>query len=197
MTFDDLRQRADEENRKTPPGYGRIVLGEGPADAPLMVVGEQPGDVEDREGRPFVGPSGRLFDEVAREAGLDRGAAYVTNAVKRFKFTTRGKRRIHQSPDRADIEQARWWIAREIEIVKPALILSMGATAAETLTGKRAGILKRRGTIEKTEAGPVFLTVHPSYILRLPDAAKKAAETDRFRADLSAAQACLEELQAV
>ncbi|EAR49798.1 putative uracil-DNA glycosylase [Oceanicola granulosus HTCC2516] len=185
MTFDDLRKRAEAENRETQPGYGRIVLGEGPADARLMVVGEQPGDVEDREGRPFVGPAGQMFDTVAAEAGLERGAAYVTNAVKRFKFTLRGKRRIHQSPTSGDIEHARWWIAQELDLVQPKLILAMGGTAAETLTGSRKGILKRRGAVEETEYGPVFLTVHPSYLLRLPDAAAKAAETARFRDDLA------------
>lgn len=196
MTLDDLRRRAEEESRDPPPGYGRIVMGEGPADAALMVVGEQPGDLEDRQGRPFVGPSGQLFDEAARAAGMSREAAYVTNAVKRFKYTLKGKRRIHNSPDRADIEHARWWITREIEIVQPRLILSLGGTAAETLTGTRAGILRRRGTVEETKVGPVFLTVHPSYILRLRDAARKAEETERFRADLAAARARLEELRA-
>jgi uracil-DNA glycosylase len=196
FTFADLQKRAEEENRAALPGYGRLVLGEGPADAALMVVGEQPGDIEDQQGRPFVGPSGALFDAVAREVGLDRSAAYVTNAVKRFKFVQRGKRRIHQSPDRSDIEHARWWIAREIEIVKPALILSMGGTAAETLTGHRANILRRRGTVEDTAAGPVFLTVHPSFILRQRGAEQKTEETGRFRADLAAAQALLEDLRA-
>lgn len=196
LTFDDLRRKAEDETRTARDGYGRVVLGEGPHDAPLMVVGEQPGDVEDREGRPFVGPSGQLFDNVAEEAGLDRKAAYVTNAVKQFRYVQRGKRRIHQSPDRSDIEHGRWWLDAEIKLVKPTLILSMGGTAAETLTGTRKGILKRRGHVEETEHGPVFLTVHPSYILRIPDAARKAKETDLFRADLAAAQAHLEELRA-
>jgi len=158
-----------------------------------MVVGEQPGDAEDRAGRPFVGPAGKLFDRVAAEAGLDRSAAYVTNAVKRFKFLMRGKRRIHQSPTSGDIEHARWWITREIELVRPRLILSMGGTAGETLTGSRKDLLKRRGGLEETAVGPVFVTVHPAYLLRLPDAARPA-ETERFRADLVAARSELKRL---
>ncbi|KAA9008149.1 UdgX family uracil-DNA binding protein [Histidinibacterium aquaticum] len=196
MTWDDLATRAAEENRETPEGYGRLVLGEGPPDARLMVVGEQPGDVEDREGRPFVGPAGQLFDRCLAQAGIDRGETYVTNAVKRFKFTVKGKRRIHQSPDRADIEHARWWITREIELLKPALVLGLGGTAAETLTGTRAGILKRRGTVEDTRYGPVFLTVHPSFILRVREADRKVEEERRFVADLEAARTRLDQLAA-
>lgn len=186
-SFAALRRRAEEENRSLPDGYGRIVLGEGPADAGLMIVGEQPGEAEDRAGRPFVGPAGQLFDRLAAEAGLDRSRAYVTNAVKRFKFVQRGKRRIHRTPDRGDIEQARWWLRSEIEILRPRLILALGGTAAETLTGSRKGILSRRGRVEQTDEGPVFLTVHPSYLLRLPDPVVRAREEGRFRDDLSAA----------
>ncbi|MFC3616248.1 UdgX family uracil-DNA binding protein [Lutimaribacter marinistellae] len=160
------------------------VPGEGPPDAPLMVVGEQPGDREDLEGRPFVGPAGRLFDEVARRAGLDRGRAYVTNAVKHFKFVPRGKRRIHQAPDRGEVQQCKWWLDQERALVRPRLILAMGATAVESLTGKRAGLLSRRGTIEETTDGtPVLITVHPSYLLRLPDG-ERAEATHLFEADL-------------
>jgi len=187
MTFAVLRARAAEENRSIPPGYGRIVLGEGPETADLMVVGEQPGDEEDRAGRPFVGPAGQLFDREAARAGLDRGQVYVTNAVKRFRFTLRGKRRIHQAPDRGDVEHAKWWIRQETALVRPKLILAMGATAAETLTGRRAGILSRRGTIEETGFGPVLLTVHPAYLLRLPDPDQRAAQTALFREDLALA----------
>ncbi|GGL73935.1 UdgX family uracil-DNA binding protein [Wenxinia marina] len=196
MSWDDLKTRADEESRDQREGYGRVVLGEGPPDADLMIVGEQPGDIEDQEGRPFVGPAGQLFDRIAQDAGIERRRAYVTNAVKRFKFQMRGKRRMHQTPNGGDIEHARWWIEKELELVQPKLILGMGGTAAETLTGTRAGILKRRGTVEETRYGPVFLTVHPSYILRLPDADAKAAEEERYRRDLAAAQAVLEEMRA-
>jgi DNA polymerase len=180
----DLRARADEENRTIPDGYGRIILGEGPQDAQLLIVGEQPGDIEDQQGRPFVGPAGQLFDRIAAEAGLERQSAYITNAVKRFKFTPRGKRRIHQSPGTSDIEHARWWIAREIELVRPKLILAMGGTAAEMLTGTRAGILKRRGQVERTDCGLVLLTIHPAYILRLPDKRAQDAATDNYRTDI-------------
>jgi DNA polymerase len=168
-----------------------MVLGEGPGDARLMVVGEQPGDVEDREGRPFVGPAGQLFDRAAADSDLIRREIYVTNAVKRFKFRQSGKRRLHEAPNRGDIEHARWWIDHEIRIVKPELLLAMGGTAAEMLTGSRQGLLKRRGRIEETAKGPVFLTVHPAYILRLPDPALRAEEEARFRADLRDAAARL------
>ncbi|PYE84831.1 UdgX family uracil-DNA binding protein [Pseudoroseicyclus aestuarii] len=197
MDWDALRQKAEEESRDGREGYGRLVLGEGPHDARLMVVGEQPGDVEDQQGRPFVGPAGQMFDRIAAEAGLDRSAAYVTNAVKRFKFVQRGKRRLHQTPSTGDIEHARWWLDQEIRLLRPAMILSMGGTAAETLTGKRAGILKRRGHVEEGRDGvPVFLTVHPSYLLRLPDAKAQEEGTEAFRADLAAARAYLDSLAA-
>ena len=186
QSLDDLRSRAEAENRTPLPNRGRIVLGEGPADARLMIVGEQPGDIEDQQGRPFVGPAGQLLDRIAAEAGLDRSTAWVTNAVKRFGFTQRGKRRIHQAPDRGDIEHARWWLDSEIAIVQPQLILAMGATAARMLTGNGTNILARRGGIEQTPAGPVFLTVHPRFILRLPDPAQAQQETERLRSDLAA-----------
>ncbi|EKE43999.1 uracil-DNA glycosylase, putative [Oceaniovalibus guishaninsula JLT2003] len=175
----------------------QAVPGEGPHDAPLMVVGEQPGDQEDLQGRPFVGPAGQLFDRLADEAGFDRGGAYVTNAVKHFKFQPRGKRRIHQRPDMGEITACRWWLDIERQMIRPRLILAMGATAVGSLTGTGAGILKRRGTIEATEDGtPVFITLHPSYLLRVPDASAKEAAMQDFRSDLAAAQAHLEELLA-
>lgn len=168
----------------------QAVLGEGPAPADLMIVGEQPGDQEDLQGRPFVGPAGQLFDRIAVEAGLDRSAAYVTNAVKHFKFTTHGKRRIHQRPDRGEVEHCRWWLDLEIDRVKPKLLVGMGATAALSLTGRGEGILQRRGTVEIGRHGlPVLLTVHPSYILRVPDAGAQARVTADFRDDLRQAVA--------
>ena len=149
-----------------------------------MIVGEQPGDLEDLEGRPFVGPAGQLFDEVAAQAGLDRARAYVTNAVKHFKFTARGKRRIHQSPTQGEIQHCRWWLDLERAQVKPRLILAMGATALDSLTGDRRGLLTRRGGIEQTAEGtPVLVTVHPSYLLRLPATERAPAEA-AFEADL-------------
>jgi uracil-DNA glycosylase len=164
----------------------QVVGGEGPRDSPLMIVGEQPGDREDAEGRPFVRPSGQLLDRLAEEAGLDRRAAYVTNAVKHFKFRPRGKRRLHEPPNRAEIEICRWWLEMEIRLVRPKLILALGGTAVESLTGARRGILKRRGTVEETRFGPVFVTLHPSYLLRLRDSERKADEKARFRDDLGA-----------
>ncbi|MEO1949020.1 UdgX family uracil-DNA binding protein [Thioclava sp.] len=165
----------------------QAVPGDGPLDAPLMIVGEQPGDFEDLEGRPFVGPAGQLFDEVAARAGLSRERAFLTNAVKHFKFTPRGKRRIHQSPDRQEIHHCRWWLDQERSLVKPKAILAMGATALESLTGDRRGLLKRRGTVEVLEDGtPMLITVHPSYLLRLPDM-EKPAMMRAFEADLARA----------
>ena len=166
----------------------QAVPGEGPGRADLMIVGEQPGDQEDLAGRPFVGPAGRLFDEVAGEAGLNREAAYVTNAVKHFKFTVRGKRRIHQSPNRSEVEHCRWWLSREIAQVQPKLIVAMGATAALALTGDGKGILKRRGQVEAGLDGvPVLITLHPSALLRQPDPAQAEHRRAAFRGDLERA----------
>ncbi len=148
----------------------QAVAGSGPDHAALMIVGEQPGEQEDLAGVPFVGPAGQMFDAVAREAGIDRRTAYVTNAVKHFKFTPRGKRRIHQSPNRSEISACRPWLAREIAQVQPALIVAMGAVAAQALTGDGAGIMARRGRVEKgTDGLPVLITLHPSAILRGAD----------------------------
>ncbi|CUH13105.1 uracil-DNA glycosylase family domain protein [Jannaschia seosinensis] len=172
----------------------QVVFGEGPANAPLMVVGEQPGDREDISGRPFVGPAGQLFNEVAAQAGLDREQAYVTNAVKHFKYVQRGKRRIHQKPAASEISACRWWLEQELSSVNPDLVLAMGATALHALTGNGAGILKRRSALEQTRDGrDLFVTVHPSYLLRLPDEDLRESETARFRDDLSRVQELLEE----
>ncbi|MFG6560394.1 UdgX family uracil-DNA binding protein [Sulfitobacter sp. 1A15299] len=166
----------------------QAVPGEGPRDADLMVVGEQPGDQEDLAGRPFVGPAGQMFDRIAGEAGLDREAAFVTNAVKHFKFTARGKRRIHQRPETPEIDQCRWWMNAEVTQVQPKLILAMGATAAQSLTGKGTGILKRRGTIEAGPEGiPVLITLHPSYLLRVPNPRVREEAEAQFRSDLAMA----------
>lgn len=170
----------------TQPGAGRGADGRAPDDR-----GRTAGDHEDLEGRPFVGPAGRLFDEIAERAGLKRQSAYVTNAVKHFKFTPRGKRRLHQSPNRDEIDKCRWWLDLERQLVKPRLILALGGTALESLTGSRKGLLARRGQVEAAADGtPVLITVHPSYLLRLPDAQRPEA-TEAFRADLSRAVALL------
>lgn len=166
----------------------QAVPGEGPGDADLMIVGEQPGDLEDLGGKPLVGPAGQIFDEIAAIAGLDRQQAYVTNAVKHFKFVPRGKRRLHQRPDMSEIHHCRWWLDAEIAQVKPKLILAMGATAAESLTGKRDGILSRRGGIERTISGlPVLITLHPAYLLRLRDPQAAAQGRALFQGDLEKA----------
>lgn len=163
----------------------QAVPGEGPADAPLMFVGEQPGDREDLTGRPFVGPAGQLFDRALAAAGIERDKTYVTNAVKHFKFTPRGKRRLHQAPNRDEIEHCRWWLDLERERLAPDLIVALGATALEGLTGSRKDLLKRRSQIEETRDGaPLFVTIHPSFILRLPDPVQRAQEEARFIEDL-------------
>ncbi|NNJ77207.1 MAG: UdgX family uracil-DNA binding protein [Anderseniella sp.] len=166
----------------------QAVPGEGPTNARLMIVGEQPGDQEDLQGRPFVGPAGQLFDEIAHSVGLDRREAFVTNAVKHFKFEPRGKRRLHKRASTSEISHCRWWLDAELASVKPRLIVAMGATAVEALTGSGTGILTRRGKIERTPAGQdVLITVHPAYLLRLPDADRRAEEIEKFRADLKIA----------
>ena len=169
----------------------QAVFGEGPADARLMVVGEQPGDQEDLAGRPFVGPAGKVLDEVMQASGLDRGRAWMTNAVKHFKFTPRGKRRIHQSPDKGEVAACKWWLDLERDFVKPQLTLGLGATAAQALTGTGAGITRRRGTVEDTASGPVLLSWHPSYILRLPDAGRAAEARAELAEDLALARKLL------
>ncbi|WP_376873505.1 UdgX family uracil-DNA binding protein [Albirhodobacter sp. R86504] len=163
----------------------QAVLGEGPRDAELMIVGEQPGDLEDLNGKPFIGPAGQLFDQIAAQAGLDRTSAYVTNAVKHFKFEARGKTRVHQRPSTSEIEHCRWWLDAERAQQKPKRLLAMGATAAYALTGNGKDLLARRGKIERTLDGePVFITLHPSYLLRLPDLNKRRDATALFAEDL-------------
>ncbi|WP_458792830.1 UdgX family uracil-DNA binding protein [Yoonia sp. MH D7] len=162
----------------------QAVPGQGPQNANLMIVGEQPGDIEDLAGKPFIGPAGQLFDTLAGEVGLDRKGAYITNAVKHFKFTPKGRKRLHQRPNTSEIEHCRWWLDAEITAVKPTLILAMGATATQALTGNGDGILARQGTIETGISGhSVLITSHPSYLLRRPDAQAQA----NFQRDLKAA----------
>jgi DNA polymerase len=168
------------------------VFGEGPADARLMLVGEQPGDQEDLAGRPFVGPAGQMLDRALAEAGIDRKAAYVTNAVKHFKFEPRGKRRIHARPDAGEVTACRWWLDAERAAVRPRVIVALGATAARGVTGKAVTISKARGApITQPDGSELWITIHPSYLLRIEDAAAAAAEYRQFVADLSAVQARL------
>ncbi len=160
----------------------QTVFGEGPSDARIVMVGEQPGDQEDIQGRPFVGPAGKLLDRALEEAGIDRGTVYVTNAVKHFKFEPRGKKRIHKKPDTPEIEACKWWLERELQVVKPELVVALGGTAGQALTGRTVRVLSERGRISDDPRGfRLLLTVHPSMILRVPDAAKEGAFRDFVR----------------
>lgn len=162
----------------------QTVFGEGPARARIMLVGEQPGDVEDRQGHPFVGPAGRLLDRALDDAGVDRGEVYVTNAVKHFKYEPRGKRRLHKKPADAEIAACHQWLERELEVVAPVLAVAMGATAAKALFGRTTGIEANRGKLIDFLPGmQVLVTVHPSFLLRVPDADREAAYA-RFVEDL-------------
>lgn len=163
----------------------QVVPGEGPDQARLMVVGEQPGDKEDLAGRPFVGPAGRLFDAALAEAGIPRDAIFLTNAVKHFKFEQRGKRRLHKRPNAGEIRHCRWWLGQERKLVAPAVILAMGATAVQSLLGRAVSISSLRGRVGKLEDGtPMIATVHPSYLLRIRDSADREREHAAFVADL-------------
>ena len=155
------------------------------------MVGEQPGDEEDREGLPFVGPSGRLLSKAMHEAGLDREKIYVTNAVKHFKFEPRGKRRIHTKPDAGEITACRFWLDLERAEVKPRLTVMLGASAARAVLGRAVTISRERGRPIALEGGTGFVTVHPSYLLRLPDEDAKAREYRAFVEDLRAARALI------
>jgi DNA polymerase len=166
----------------------QTVFGEGPAPAPIMLVGEQPGDKEDLAGKPFVGPAGQMLDRALKEAGIDRGKVYVTNAVKHFKFVPRGKVRLHQKPNTAEIRACRQWYERELATVKPTLVVAMGATAAQSVFGKITPINKNRGRLIETNDGhKALVTVHPSYLLRLPEEDTRAREYERFVDDLKIA----------
>jgi uracil-DNA glycosylase family protein len=163
----------------------QVVPGEGPPRAKVMFVGEQPGDQEDRAGRPFVGPAGRVLDQAIADAGLARETIFVTNAVKHFKFEQRGKRRLHKRPNAHEIERCRWWNDYEKKIVKPHIIVALGATAARSLMGKVITISKVRGEVLSAPDGShVVVTIHPSWLLRMDDEAQKDAEYKRLVADL-------------
>lgn len=163
----------------------QTVFGEGPLDAKIMFVGEQPGDQEDLAGRPFVGPAGQLFDKALEAAGIDRSTVYVTNAVKHFKFVARGKRRIHNKPDSGEIEACRWWIGHERELIRPPVTVALGATAAQSLFGKAMAIGKNRGApLVLPDGGECWITVHPSFLLRIPEEDRKREEKKLFLRDL-------------
>jgi DNA polymerase len=164
----------------------RAVMGEGPRTAELMIVGEQPGDQEDLAGRPFVGPAGRVLDAHLERAGIDRRRIYLTNAVKHFKYVPRGKRRLHQSPTAKEIDICRWWLEGERALVKPKLLLALGSSAARSLLGRTVSIARVRGQPHPLDdGGELWVTVHPSYLLRLKDEAKNEQER-LFQADLAA-----------
>ena len=167
--------------------YGtQTVFGEGAGDALVMFVGEAPGDQEDLVGRPFVGPAGQLFDRALAEAEVDRQKVYVTNAVKHFKFLQRGRRRLHQKPDLAEIKACHRWLAGELDVIKPGLVVTLGATAGRAVFGYDIRVMKQRGSIIALDDGThVLITIHPSFLLRLPDEATKAAEYGKFVADLT------------
>jgi DNA polymerase len=166
----------------------QTVFGEGPKAATMMLVGEQPGDYEDVAGKPFVGPAGKIMDQALEEAGIDRSKVYVTNAVKHFKWEPRGKRRIHQKPNSREIAACRPWLEAELRVVKPKLVVAMGATAAQTIFGPSFRVTRERGKVLSSELAPrVLATVHPSSLLRQPDEASRASEYKHFVSDLRAA----------
>ncbi|MDB5695479.1 MAG: uracil-DNA glycosylase [Sphingomonas bacterium] len=170
----------------------QTVFGEGPVDARLMFVGEQPGDQEDLAGKPFVGPAGQVFNRALATAGVDRETVYVTNAVKHFKFEQRGKRRIHAKPGAGEIDACRWWIEQEQMLIKPELTVALGATAARSLLGKVVTIGKERGrALTLPDGGKGLITVHPSYLLRIDDKARAEDEFGLFVEDLKLAQSLL------
>jgi len=163
----------------------QTVFGEGAPGAEVMLVGEQPGDEEDRAGRPFVGPAGKLLDHALEEAGIDRSRAYVTNVVKHFKWEPRGKRRIHAKPDVVEITACLPWLQAEIAVVRPRVLVCLGATAAQSLLGRQFRVSKQRGQFVASDLAPfVTATVHPSSILRAPDDATRRKERARFVEDL-------------
>jgi uracil-DNA glycosylase len=163
----------------------QTVFGKGPEDARIMLVGEQPGDQEDLQGRPFVGPAGQVLDRGLADAGLDRAALYITNGVKHFKNEPRGKRRLHKRPDIAEIDICRWWLDLERKFVRPAVIVALGATGLRSITGRSLTIASARGKPTPLHDGATLIvTVHPSYLLRLPDRDAAEREYHRFVADL-------------
>jgi uracil-DNA glycosylase family protein len=163
----------------------QAVFGEGPNSAEIVFIGEQPGDEEDRQGHPFVGPSGKLLDRGLEEAGIDRSQVYVTNAVKHFKFEERGKRRIHKKPNSVEIRACRPWLEAEINLIQPRIIVCLGATAAQAIFGSTYRLTKERGLFVRNSWAPhVTSTVHPSAILRAPDEEQRHKEYEQFVADL-------------
>jgi uracil-DNA glycosylase len=185
-TLDELRAEAAECKACDLWKTGtQAVFGEGSENAEIVFVGEQPGDKEDLAGRPFVGPAGRVLDEGLEAAGIDRSLAYVTNAVKHFKWTARGKRRIHQRPNAAEIAACRPWLEAELAVIQPKVLVALGATAAQALLGRQFRVTKQRGQPVESDLAPqVVATVHPSSILRQETDEDRAAAMEAFVADL-------------
>jgi uracil-DNA glycosylase len=166
----------------------QVVPGEGPKQSTFMLVGEQPGDKEDLAGKPFVGPAGRVLDQALADAGIDRKATFVTNAVKHFKHEMRGKRRLHKRPNNYEIERCKFWLDEERRLVKPKAIIALGVTAARSLTGKAVTISKLRGKpLDLADGTRLFITVHPSALLRIEDDDDKREAYRQFVADLKSA----------
>jgi uracil-DNA glycosylase len=175
----------------------QTVFGEGPLDARIFFVGEQPGDQEDLAGRPFVGPAGQVFDQALAQAGIERSRTYVTNAVKHFKFVLRGKKRIHARPDAAEIDACRWWQEQERALVRPPLTVALGATAARSLTGKTVTISRaREAPLRLADGSECWVTVHPSFLLRIPEEDRRREERARFVEDLVRIRRRMEEVAA-
>jgi DNA polymerase len=165
------------------------VPGEGPKRSDLMLIGEQPGDAEDVAGHPFVGPAGAILDRALQQAGIDRKTVFVSNAVKHFKFEPRGKRRIHSKPNAGEIEACHWWLEEELKFVRPKLVVALGATAARSVLGHSVTVSAMRGLPTPfTPTAHAWITIHPSYLLRIQDDAQKRAEYDRFIDDLQGAK---------
>ncbi len=165
----------------------QAVCGEGPLDAEIMLIGEQPGDREDLAGRPFIGPAGQVLDEGLSRAGLARERLYLTNAVKHFKYEPRGKRRLHKRPDAGEVRHCRWWLEKEFELIRPKIVVALGATAYQALTGEVKPMEEIRGMpIPVDEGRMLFVTVHPAYLLRIPEPEKQTRERLRFVEDLQA-----------
>jgi uracil-DNA glycosylase len=181
--------RAAEEKCTRCPLYKhatQVVPGEGPARARIMMVGEQPGDQEDKQGKPFVGPAGGVLTKALADAGIERKSVFVTNAVKHFKFDLRGKRRLHKRPNAYEIDRCRWWLDFERTIVRPYIVVALGATALRSVSGRPLAINKIRGRVMSLpDGGRMLATIHPSYILRIEDEADKRAEYKRLVADLN------------
>jgi DNA polymerase len=173
----------------------QAVFGEGSAQAHVMVIGEQPGDSEDLAGKPFVGPAGRVLDDALAAAGIPRGEVYVTNVVKHFKFTRRGKRRIHDKPTQYEVTACRPWLTAELSLVSPEIVVVLGATAAQSLLGRTFRVTRERGIDRATQLAPhTFATVHPASVLRAPDEAQREEAREAFFADLRVVGECYRRL---